>query len=193
MGKGENFERKISRDLSLWFSNGKRDDIYWRNRNRSRQINSKYQLGDIVCEVSEGEDLTKLFSIEIKSGYSKTKKGKIVKNIPWDLLDIIDFIEHKDKLIYLSQIEKFWNQTSRDAKLSKREPLLIFKRDFHSPSVMMKRSMYKKLVKYSGIYKNNYLMLFLGGYFYVIMRLEHFFNWVNPETIKLIVKTIEED
>jgi len=32
--KGGDFERKMSREFSLWWSNNKADDIFWRNRIR---------------------------------------------------------------------------------------------------------------------------------------------------------------
>ena len=193
MGKGENFERLISRKLSLWFTNGERDDLYWRNRNRSRKIKSKYQLGDIVCEVSEGEALINLFSIEIKTGYSKTKKGKKVKNIPWDLLDIIDYVKHKNKPPPKSQLKKFWSQTKRDAEISMKEPLLIFKRDFHDSSIMIERSMYNELIQYSGNSGYTILTVEDDDINCVIMRLESFFSWIDAEIIKLIVKMKEEE
>lgn len=94
--KGSCFERDICRQLSLWWTDGKRDDVFWRTAgsgaratNRFRRGNrSTYgQCGDVTATDPIGEALLKFFTIEIKKGYpdctlsnaldGRTRKGKL--------------------------------------------------------------------------------------------------------------------
>jgi len=86
MAKGSSFERLICRQLSLWWSKGKRDDIYWRTagsgamaKTRSKQQKSTYgQCGDIQAVDPIGQPLLDLISIELKRGYSKDNFANIL-------------------------------------------------------------------------------------------------------------------
>ena len=198
MGKGENFERDQCRFLSLWWTEGKHDDVFWRSRVRAtrRSPDAKHQLGDIKADSPEGEGLMKVFNIELKAGYSVGKKGKKVKNVPWDLLDLIDYRKGSEDL-EKKQIIKFWRQTVTDAKISERIPLLIFSRDYHQPVVCIRDSLMDEFEQHNGTYKDRYLM-FYPEYFtdkdelksecLVLCRAEAFFEWLSPETVKMIGK-----
>ena len=100
MGKGESFEREMCRYLSLWWTEVKHSDVFWRSRVRAtrKSPDAKHQLGDIKSDSPEGEGLMKVFSIELKTGYSVGKKGKTIKNVPWDLLDLIDYRKGSEDL-----------------------------------------------------------------------------------------------
>lgn len=201
MGKGESFEREICKYLSLWWSDGKYADIFWRSRVRStrKSLSAKHQLGDIKSDSPEGEGLMKVFSIELKTGYSVGKKGKTVKNVPWDLLDLIDYRKGSEDL-EKKQIIRFWRQTVTDAEISKRIPLLIFKRDFHVPVVCVHESLIQTLEEYQGSFKNRYLTYNPDFYtdehykanidgkddWLVFFRAETFFSWLSPETVKVM-------
>ncbi|KKM17259.1 hypothetical protein LCGC14_1677600 [marine sediment metagenome] len=203
MGKGESFERDMCRFLSLWWTEGKHDDVFWRSRVRAtrRSPDAKHQLGDIKSDSPEGEGLMKVFSIELKTGYSVGKKGKTVKNVPWDLLDLIDHRKGSEAL-EKKQIIKFWRQTVTDAEISERIPLLIFSRDYHQPVVCIHNSLMCKFVDYQGAY-DKCSLTFDPDYFpekhlqdrindkddwLVFFRAETFFAWLNPETVKMIGK-----
>jgi len=147
-GKGAMFERDICRTLSLWWTAGEQDDCFWRNRTRrtGKAYNAQLQEGDIIAVRKVGIALTDVFCIECKSGYSSkrniTKKTKAkreikkekVKNIPWDLLGVIDDTTFSSQV---STIAKFWEQTTKAAKLTGKIPFLIFKRDYHVPVVVV--------------------------------------------------------
>jgi hypothetical protein len=85
--KGSDFERKISKDLSIWWSDGERDDIFWRSsmsggRASVRAKQGKRtdgQYGDIVAIDPSGALLVRHIPLELKCGYLK-----------WCLLDLID-------------------------------------------------------------------------------------------------------
>ncbi len=78
MAKGSSYEREICNQFSLWWSAGKRDDIFWRaagsgNRAKVRGRSGRGtagQHGDICATDPIGAVLIDLFTIEIKRGYS---------------------------------------------------------------------------------------------------------------------------
>jgi len=181
INKGGPFEREICRYLSLWWSNQERDDIFWRNRVRRTMNtpNAEVQLGDIVALDPIGAPLTDYYNIECKTGYSKTRKGKKVKNIPWDILDLIDGKEDGDK-VFLN----FWEQTDRDAFISKREPLLIFKRDYHKPVVCLEKGNINLLEGWAGKLPLSFIQYFSNDFGHLILiRADDFFDWIPPEIV----------
>lgn len=77
--KGAAFERKICRTLSLWWTGGDRDDVFWRTsqsggrateRAKKGQTTSG-QYGDIAATDPIGKPLIDCFMWELKHGYSK--------------------------------------------------------------------------------------------------------------------------
>lgn len=76
--KGSRFEREISRQLSLWWTGGERDDVFWRSSQsggratqRAKQGKATYgAYGDITALDPIGEPLLKLFTLELKRGRS---------------------------------------------------------------------------------------------------------------------------
>lgn len=78
-GKGSNYEREMCRELSLWWSGGERDDLFWRSagsgamaKTRSKKGKPTFgQYGDIQATDPEGQALLDVFTIELKRGYNK--------------------------------------------------------------------------------------------------------------------------
>ena len=76
-GKGTEFERQICKDLSLWWSDGQREDIFWRSATSGARatVRSKVnkttfgQYGDIQATDPIGQPLIELCNIELKRGY----------------------------------------------------------------------------------------------------------------------------
>jgi hypothetical protein len=133
--KGACFERAVCKRLSLWWTDGERDDIYWRTcqsggratSRRQKGIATPGQYGDVVCvdPNREGHELTDLFSIELKKGYGR-----------WSILDLIcgkPAVKYPFKL--------FWKQASEDACACEvgKEPLLIVQRHACRPMVFLTR------------------------------------------------------
>lgn len=76
--KGGRFEREIPKLLSMWWTEGERDDVFWRVggsggrakvRGRKGQSTAN-QHSDICATDSCGESLTKFMAIELKCGYN---------------------------------------------------------------------------------------------------------------------------
>lgn len=147
--KGNNFEREVCRRLSLWWTDGEDDDCFWRNKLRrtNKAYNAQMQEGDIIATKEIAIPFTERFTIECKSGYSHRKKTnskkpsttQMVKNVPWDLLDLVDG-NRKDPTIL-----KFWYQAEDAGNLTGKTPILIFKRDFHEPTICINNDLAKEL------------------------------------------------
>jgi len=206
--KGQNFEREESRFLSLWWTENKMDDIFWRQRVKitSKTPHAERQLGDITAVHTIGLPFVEMFNVELKAGYSRqtTKQAKknndkrnekrikagkepkplSVHNTPWDLLDVIDSNKIDDNL----EIIQFWDQCKSDAELSGRIPLLIFKRDFHLPVVVINENSFgwSEITDHLNDLKSRKMKLFLKGEILTFYRHDDFFEWLDPETIKII-------
>lgn len=126
--KGIPFERKISKDLSLWWSDGERDDIFWRTttsggRATTRRKTKKKtfgQSGDIQATDPIGQPLIDLCNIELKRGYNK--------NTIADLLD-------KAPGAALQRFEKWVLKAEDDCADSAFSWLIISQRDRREPLV----------------------------------------------------------
>jgi hypothetical protein len=77
MAKGSDFEREISKLLSLWWTKQTRDDVFWRTASsgaRATQRSKKgqttaQQYGDIGAIDSIGDPFIKTVTLELKCGY----------------------------------------------------------------------------------------------------------------------------
>lgn len=80
MAKGADFERRFCKELSLWWSDRKQDDLFWRSsmsggRSTVRHKTGKATAGhsgDICATAEISMPLTNLITFELKSGYNKT-------------------------------------------------------------------------------------------------------------------------
>lgn len=76
--KGSAYEREIAKQLSLWWSLGASDDLFWRSSQSGGRATSRAKVGkttanacgDLCAQTKEGQDLLELFTIEIKRGYN---------------------------------------------------------------------------------------------------------------------------
>ena len=121
MAKGSSFERDICKQLSLWWTDGERNDIFWRTSGsgarakvRSKTGKSTFgQHGDVQATDPIGQPLIDLCSIELKRGYNKAI--------------INDFIDSKKK----PELRVFIEQAITDCRLrdDDSEWILLVKRD----------------------------------------------------------------
>ena len=114
--KGSAFEREICGKLSLWVSNGKQEDVFWRSAmsgGRSTVAHRKGKnlashAGDISCTHSIGEPLTNRFFIECKA-YAD--------------LNFAGLLTGKGHLV------EFWKIATREATNYNKLPFLIAKQN----------------------------------------------------------------
>lgn len=175
--KGGEFEREVCRKLSLWWTEGKRDDIFYRTHSsggrftmrRKAKKDTALQGGDITASDPIGEPLVKIWSIEAKTGYGTKTKTGIVR---WDVLDVLDSQQKETTL------EKMWAQCERDAILTNRIPILIFRRNLRQACIVMNTTYFEKLVGYFGSPKNKYIAFSSERITGFILPLTTFFDWV---------------
>lgn len=79
MAKGSLFERQTCKQLSLWWSGGRRDDIFWRTAGSGGRATNRAKVkkkttgsyGDICAIDPYGAPLLDVFTFELKRGYSR--------------------------------------------------------------------------------------------------------------------------
>lgn len=137
--KGSDFERDICRKLSLWWTKGERDDIFWRTASSGalatiRKKNGKKtfgQSGDIQATDPIGQPLIDLFSIELKRGYSTDT-----------FTNLLDKTAQSGVPVY----ELFFNQAIEGMRNSGAKAwMLIVKRDRRHVFVFIPKQLYNAL------------------------------------------------
>lgn len=92
MAKGGSYEREICKKLSLWWTSGRTNDVFWRTAGsgaratvRRKQGKTTFgQVGDVQATDPIGQPLIDMCVVEIKKGYSKHS-----------IIDIIDSPSYK--------------------------------------------------------------------------------------------------
>ncbi len=112
--KGSNFERDICRRLSLWVTDGTKDDCYWRSAMSGGRATVRHksgkdtrQTGDITAVAPEGHALTNLFFIECKFYKDLNVDSFLIENV--------------------GTLAKFWQHANKEAAKYSRYPMLIVK------------------------------------------------------------------
>ena len=179
--KGSQFERDISRTLSLWWSDGKNDALCWRvlgSGGRST-IRAKFNketaggYGDLTFTDVVMKPFFDLFLVECKKGYTKD-------------IDPLKIIDGKGKTNFLITV---YEKAEKERKFAgRRYSLIIFERNNHNSCVMFNSKIIEALEDYAGCYNGKELLINTGDEGFYIMPLESFLDWVSPETIKLILE-----
>lgn len=181
-GKGSEFERQLCKKLSMWWSNGTRDDLYWRSSMsggratiRGRQHKSTAgHYGDITSTDTVGRELTQLFVLEAKRGYQECSVG--------DLLDA----GPRNK----PMIEEWFQQAIHERELAQVPGwLLITRRNNRETVVFMPWDMFQLLCSYGA--KLNHSRPFLkfsnGEQFVFGTTLDNFLRVVSADIISAVV------
>jgi hypothetical protein len=181
MAKGADFERDISRTLSLWWSHGERDDIFWRTSmsggratvRRKAGKATAYQAGDITATDPIGAPLIKATVIELKRGYAR-----------WCVLDLLDAKSPTKTVLggFLTQVQEELKQAGI------RNFLLICKRDGRSPFVL-----FPAPVNCAGLFTDEVptIRYTTAGNTYMIISLKDFLS-VSPDAYLTSAKEYNE-
>lgn len=173
--KGSDFERLVCKQLSLWWSDGKNDDIFWRTAgsgaratNRAKQAKSTVAgHGDILAYHSDGEPLLRLFCFELKRGYN------------FDLLCLLKGTK--------GDIKTFWEQTVRSAENAGSDyPALIWKPDRQPCLFFAPYHFSQRLQQYAGRSAIPRLRLRIGANDVACWLFEDFLNDNDISMIKLL-------
>lgn len=120
-GKGTQFERDMSRRLSLWLSGGDRSDLLWRSsmsggRATISMIKGEKlsaQSGDLSSIHKLSHDFIEVFYVELKF-YKKLDIESLVKGTG-------------------GRLDKFWTTTRGESEKYDKLPFLIAKQNFSAP------------------------------------------------------------
>lgn len=141
-GKGSGFERDLSRELSLWWTKGLRDDVFWRTsqsggRSKTRMKTGRStfgQYGDLQAVDPIGRPLMDLLTIECKKGYNKESAFNTIDNLPIA------------GTLHMTQWERFLRQAILDSSNGDTPHwLLIHRRDARATCVFMPMALYMHL------------------------------------------------
>jgi len=110
--KGASFERQVCKELSLWITDGKRTDCFWRSAmsgGRATVASKKgvdvRQAGDITAVAPEGTELTDKWFIECKHVKTLVLDSFLVKGT--------------------GLLAKFWKKCCKEAERHGRLPIII--------------------------------------------------------------------
>lgn len=123
-GKGQNFEREVARRLSLWWTDGERDDTLWRSSmsggratlQGKKGIVNHAQAGDISAIAGEGEALLKHIIVECK----------FYKN----LVILQSLLQSSGRLV------TFWEKHLDETLPTRREPFMVA-RENNTPTLLL--------------------------------------------------------
>ncbi|QDP54837.1 MAG: hypothetical protein Unbinned3891contig1000_35 [Prokaryotic dsDNA virus sp.] len=143
--KGSAFEREISKRLSLWWTEGVREDVFWRSAGSGSRATTRAKqgktthgsYGDIATLDPIGDPLLEMFTIELK-------RGNTIKD-PWDLVDELPGRRSKP--------QKF-EEALEQVVTSQRQAgslywMLLCKKDGRVPMVYVPRRFVSDYYKYS--------------------------------------------
>jgi hypothetical protein len=200
MAKGGDFEGEVSKEFSLYLTNMKTEDGVWHTEGSGSRATSKRKaktktrpdmFGDLTYTIPECKFWFDIFLIECKTGYAKKTKGKKAITLThWSLLDLVD---SKQKI---PQFHEFWEQCLNDAIESKREPMLIFRRNRRTKCIAMHHDIFIGFASKFGPYDFNYITVQFGftDFPIVILNLQQFFDWSseykNPKWLKNMTNRI---
>lgn len=189
--KGQIFERKLCKELSIWWSKGIRDDIFWRTAGsgaRATQRAKKGQetflnYGDVTATHPIAKILIDKFVISLKRGYTGKKN---TKNL--NCLSLLDLIDKPEKLKTKPVLVQWWEELQQDIKISKanKQGLIVCRRDRRQSIIIMSRETFKHIeAKKPCIYPlyNSGCWLQAHGLNLQIMKLDNFFFWCQPELL----------
>ena len=190
--KGGQFERTICKELSLWWTEGERNDVFWRTStsgaratSRSKKGKSTFgQYGDIQATDPIGQPLIDLCTIEIKKGYFKHT-----------YFDLMDKLSSETKQPYRQFIQQARDQQKEAKTFSW---LLITARDRKKSMIAMPVKLKRLLMKVGGepdgCYPQATLRFSLPDEDYIqnifITTLEEFMFNVDPKCFKRAMKKI---
>lgn len=192
-GKGQGFERKLSKLISLWWTCGVDDDVFWRsntsgaratNRKRSgkRAVN---QHGDLAAVNPIGQPLMDVCSFEFKKGYNDMSFLQVLdrprgqKNLP-----VQDFIEQA-----ATQAESVMGDREDESPCW---PCIVFCRDRRRRIIAYPREFHEELASRIMVKPRDVFECWItfgwsteeGEEEWVATRFEEWMEWAHPSVIQ---------
>ena len=181
MPKGSQYERDVSKQLSLWWTNNGNDAVFWRTSGSGARATTrakkgkltKYEYGDISFTDPIGKPFIDCFLIEVKKGYTNE-------------IDVLGLVDGKKKEPLLL---KWWKKAELEKEFGDRSySIVIFKRDSKKACVMFNEGLYDSLGMYDGIIDSYSLRIDAVVYSLYVCRLDDFLKVLTPKTVKRLLK-----
>ena len=177
--KGDQFEREVSKELSLWWTEGERDDVFWRcsqsggraTERRKKGLDTAYSQGDLTFIDPVGKPLIDYFIIELKRGYTNEID-------PLSLLDKLDRSKQNTLFDWVDKAEKEKESCGR------KEIMILFKRDRHKPCILLSEDETSRIIHASDLLVD--CMCLPNRY--CIVRFQEFLDFVPSEYYKDYLK-----
>jgi hypothetical protein len=130
MPKGSRYEREVCTDLSYWWSDGERDDIFWRTAGsgaRATQRNrvgktTPGQHGDVAAIDPDGRAFTAVVTVSLKRGWSRYTLHDLLDRPAWARMPEWEKWIMEAELDAQAAGTPYWMII---AKRDRREPLLV--------------------------------------------------------------------
>ncbi len=186
MPKGSNYERDVCKQLSLWWSNGKREDIFWRTSGSGARATTRSktkqktfgQYGDVQATDPIGQPLIDLCTIELKRGYSHETFANLIETSQ---------TANARPCMYSKFIEQAQSDMTKSDALWW---LLIVKRDRRKPIIIFPRRLFNKN-SFAGL---DQVRIFRRGKVNIrIALLDDFLEYMKPIGIIELHKEYEEE
>jgi hypothetical protein len=190
MAKGSEWERECSKILSLWATEGARDDVVWRTAGsgsrwatrRKRGSDTYNQAGDLCATDPCAQFLFDFLLVECKRGYAKGKPSESINVLYW--LDR----PSNTKPPLLAQ---WWEKADEERlRAGRSRAVLLFRRTGKRACIVLERDLMGDLEDYIGQYKHHVIALYMAeGPTLLICDLEKWLEWCQPEAIKRMQET----
>lgn len=179
--KGSPFEREVSVELSMWWSRGATEDIFWRRdsgaraKRRSREGKNTFGAHGDICAIDPiGLPLTEMVTLELKRGYKK-----------WSVMDILDrpAMKKNQKNETKQVFETFMEQVEEDAEAAGTYPVIIAKRDKRSKIIILPKRLFNHIERKMGKYKLGTKLTIehdLFKYTMIAISFYKFLEWCHP-------------
>ena len=180
--KGRNYERQKAKELSLWWTEGERDDAIWLTSQSGGRATERYkkgnktanQYGDLTFTDPIAEPLFKYFLFELKRGYTKE-------------IDVLALLDSKGKND--PTILQWWKKAERDrSRGGQKHIALLLQRNRCEECLLLATQTIAELEEQNGMYLKNHLGIFLVDTNLIIIPYINFLEWCPPETIKELMK-----
>lgn len=183
--KGSKFERDICKKLSLWWTFGKRDDVFFRTASsggratqRSKKNKTTFgQYGDIQAADPIGQSLIDLCTIECKDGYAGDSIADLLDKEP----------RHRPKY------EEFIKQAKQSSKQSKTACywLLIARRRGRQIMVYMPATLEEEISSLCDQHWNTFMCIRIFKKLHIVATtLSEFLDKVDPDLIRDIAERL---
>jgi hypothetical protein len=190
MAKGGEWEREVSKILSLWWTGGERNDVMWRTHGSGGRATNRAKKGkgtagasgDLMATHPVAEPLFEYWLAEAKRGYD-AKKGKKTRNS--ESINVLYWLDRpvgtKDPQLY-----RWWLKADKEREQDNRcEAVIIFRRTGKRRCIMMRAEAFGDLHQLNSEYRGSTIDIRYGHHRFTIMDLEVFLQWCPPESIRI--------